>query len=160
MHLEHSLMYCFLVTFLEFPSTMEAPSGPVTCQCSGHLEKVELEQTFNISARKMSRLLFGHDSPVWKEFHDRHNNTGKRDSLVPILISRDGANRKMLATNITLPLLFSSSKCGRVDFNRGSQDEDGQVSHGGQQSACKTEPHGLCRGANVRGRRRLSPILV
>lgn len=56
---------------------MEVPSGLVSCQCPGHLEKIELDQTFNISAKKMSRLLFGPDSPVWKEFHERRNNTSK-----------------------------------------------------------------------------------
>ncbi|KFH66913.1 hypothetical protein MVEG_07438 [Podila verticillata NRRL 6337] len=58
-----------------FPAMMEAPSGPVACNCPGHLEKLELEQTFNVSARTLNRLLFGHDSPVWKEFHNRRNNT-------------------------------------------------------------------------------------
>ncbi|KAF9178966.1 Protein Aster-A [Haplosporangium sp. Z 11] len=58
-----------------FPSTLEEPSGPVSCNCPGHLEKVELEQTFKISAKTLNRLLFGADSPIWKEFHERRSNT-------------------------------------------------------------------------------------
>lgn len=58
---------------------IEAPSGPVACNCPGHLEKLELEQTFTVSAKTLNRLLFGHDSPVWKEFHNRRNNTGEED---------------------------------------------------------------------------------
>ncbi|KAF9930356.1 SNF1-interacting protein [Mortierella alpina] len=41
----------------------------------GHLEKLELEQNFKIPAKTLDRLLFGNDSPVWKEFHERRNNT-------------------------------------------------------------------------------------
>ncbi|KAF9089432.1 SNF1-interacting protein [Mortierella sp. AD031] len=58
-----------------FPSTMQAPSGPVSCNCPGHLEKIELDQNFSISAKTLNRLLFGQNSPIWKEFHDRRNNT-------------------------------------------------------------------------------------
>ncbi|CAO3568152.1 unnamed protein product [Mortierella alpina] len=57
-----------------FPSTMEVPAGPLSCSCPGHLEKLELDQTFKIPAKALDRLLFGNDSPVWKEFHDRRNN--------------------------------------------------------------------------------------
>ncbi|KAF9920933.1 SNF1-interacting protein [Linnemannia zychae] len=58
-----------------FPSTMQTPSGPVSCDCPGHLEKVELDQKFPISAKTLNRLLFGDNSPIWKEFHERRNNT-------------------------------------------------------------------------------------
>ncbi|KAF9959105.1 SNF1-interacting protein [Mortierella alpina] len=34
----------------------------------------ELDQNFKIPAKTLDRLLFGNDSPVWKEFHDRRNN--------------------------------------------------------------------------------------
>ncbi|KAG0338073.1 SNF1-interacting protein [Podila humilis] len=57
------------------PAAVEVPPGPITCNCSGHLEKVEVKQTFNVSAKTLDRLLFSKDSPVWKEFHDRRNNT-------------------------------------------------------------------------------------
>ncbi|KAF9358483.1 SNF1-interacting protein [Mortierella sp. AD094] len=59
----------------DFPESMEAPPGPVSCNCPGHLEKLELEQTFDISAKTLNRLLFGDNSPIWKEFHERRNNT-------------------------------------------------------------------------------------
>ncbi|KAF8984795.1 SNF1-interacting protein [Entomortierella lignicola] len=59
----------------DFPEGIEVPSGPVSCNCPGHLEKLELEQTFEMSAKTLSRLLFGKDSPIWKEFHERRNNT-------------------------------------------------------------------------------------
>ncbi|KAF9995583.1 SNF1-interacting protein [Entomortierella chlamydospora] len=58
----------------EFPESMEAPPGPLSCTCPGHLEKVELEQTYDISAKTLNRLLFGDNSPIWKEFHERRNN--------------------------------------------------------------------------------------
>ncbi|KAF9956707.1 Protein Aster-A [Mortierella alpina] len=54
---------------------MEVPAGPLSCNCPGHLEKLELEQNFKIPAKTLDRLLFGNDSPVWKEFHERRNNT-------------------------------------------------------------------------------------
>ncbi|KAF9290359.1 SNF1-interacting protein [Mortierella alpina] len=60
-----------------FPTTMEVPAGPLSCNCPGHLEKLELEQTFKIPAKTLDRLLFGNDSPVWKEFHERRNNTSE-----------------------------------------------------------------------------------
>ncbi|KAG0220545.1 hypothetical protein B0O80DRAFT_451492 [Mortierella sp. GBAus27b] len=56
------------------PSTFEAPSSPVACGCAGHLEKTELEMTFDIPAKALSRLLFGNNSPIWKEFHERRSN--------------------------------------------------------------------------------------
>ncbi|KAI1315159.1 SNF1-interacting protein [Mortierella claussenii] len=56
------------------PAGRDAPSGPVACDCSGHLERNELNQTFDISAKTLSQWLFGENSPVWKEFHDRRNN--------------------------------------------------------------------------------------
>ncbi|KAF8929529.1 SNF1-interacting protein [Dissophora ornata] len=58
----------------DFPADMEAPSGPVSCNCPGHLEKLDLERTFDISAKTMNQLLFGDNSPLWKEFHERRNN--------------------------------------------------------------------------------------
>ncbi|KAF9580690.1 SNF1-interacting protein [Lunasporangiospora selenospora] len=58
-----------------FPADVELPAGPVDCKCSGHLEKVELEQTFKLPAKTLNRLLFGNNSPIWKEFHERRNNT-------------------------------------------------------------------------------------
>ncbi|KAK3837284.1 MAG: hypothetical protein JOS17DRAFT_733731 [Linnemannia elongata] len=57
-----------------FPSNLQVPNGPVPCNCPGHLEKIELDQTFPISAKTLNRLLFGEDSPIWKEFHERRNN--------------------------------------------------------------------------------------
>ncbi|KAF9325920.1 SNF1-interacting protein [Podila minutissima] len=57
------------------PAAAETPPGPVACNCPGHLEKLELEQNFNVSAKTLDRLLFSNDSPVWKEFHTRRNNT-------------------------------------------------------------------------------------
>ncbi|KAF9138673.1 SNF1-interacting protein [Mortierella sp. GBA39] len=58
-----------------FPSNLQVPSGPVPCNCPGHLERIELDQTFPISAKTLNRLLFGENSPIWKEFHERRNNT-------------------------------------------------------------------------------------
>ncbi|KAF9420572.1 SNF1-interacting protein [Podila epigama] len=58
-----------------FPTNLEVPSGPVMCGCPGHLEKVELEETFNMSAKTLNRLLFATESPVWREFHNRRSNT-------------------------------------------------------------------------------------
>ncbi|KAF9149521.1 SNF1-interacting protein [Linnemannia schmuckeri] len=58
-----------------FPSTLQVPSGPVPCNCPGHLEKIELDQNFPISAKTLNRLLFSENSPIWKEFHERRNNT-------------------------------------------------------------------------------------
>ncbi|KAG0199260.1 SNF1-interacting protein [Mortierella sp. GBA30] len=59
----------------EAPSTMDELSGTVSCNCPGHLEKMELEQNFKIPAKTLNRLLFGAEAPVWKEFHERRNNT-------------------------------------------------------------------------------------
>ncbi|KAG0285873.1 SNF1-interacting protein [Linnemannia gamsii] len=58
-----------------FPPTLQVPSGPVPCNCPGHLEKIELDQNFPIPAKTLNRLLFGENSPIWKEFHERRNNT-------------------------------------------------------------------------------------
>ncbi|KAF9904244.1 SNF1-interacting protein [Linnemannia zychae] len=58
-----------------FPSTLQEPSGPLSCNCSGHMEKIELDQKFPIPAKTLNRLLFGENSPIWKEFHERRNNT-------------------------------------------------------------------------------------
>ncbi|KAF9123249.1 SNF1-interacting protein [Mortierella sp. 14UC] len=58
-----------------FPSTLQEPSSPVSCNCSGHMEKTELDQKFPIPAKTLNRLLFGENSPIWKEFHERRNNT-------------------------------------------------------------------------------------
>ncbi|KAG0279534.1 SNF1-interacting protein [Linnemannia exigua] len=58
-----------------FPPSLQVPSGPVSCNCPGHLEKTELDQKFPISAKTLNRLLFGENSPIWKEFHERRNNT-------------------------------------------------------------------------------------
>ncbi|KAI7831480.1 hypothetical protein BC939DRAFT_437194 [Gamsiella multidivaricata] len=58
----------------EPPASVELPSGPAACNCSGHMEKVELEQTYDVSAKTLNHLLFGDNSPVWKEFHARRNN--------------------------------------------------------------------------------------
>jgi hypothetical protein len=41
------------------------------------MEKIELDRTFPIPAKTLSRLLFGENSPIWKEFHERRNNTGE-----------------------------------------------------------------------------------
>ena len=66
----------FFISFIsELPPTMQAPSGPVSCNCPGHLEKIELDQNYPISAKTLNRLLFGDSSPIWKEFHERRNNT-------------------------------------------------------------------------------------
>ncbi|KAF9986670.1 SNF1-interacting protein [Modicella reniformis] len=58
----------------DLPASIEVPSSPVACGCAGHLEKVELDQTFNIPAKTLNRLLFGDSSPIWKEFHERRSN--------------------------------------------------------------------------------------
>ncbi|KAG0238160.1 SNF1-interacting protein [Actinomortierella wolfii] len=57
------------------PADMQLPSGPVECQCPGHLERVESEKVFNVPAKTLNRLLFGPNSLVWREFHDRRNNS-------------------------------------------------------------------------------------
>ncbi|KAF9917453.1 SNF1-interacting protein [Lobosporangium transversale] len=59
----------------DLPTGFEVPSEPVSCNCPGHLEKNELDQTFDVSAKTMSQWLFGKDSPIWKEFHERRSNT-------------------------------------------------------------------------------------
>lgn len=61
---------------IDFPADKEIPSGPVSCNCPGHLEKLDLERTFDISAKTMDFLLFGDNSPLWKEYHERRNNKG------------------------------------------------------------------------------------
>ncbi|KAH7055235.1 hypothetical protein BKA57DRAFT_453347 [Linnemannia elongata] len=58
-----------------FPPNLQVPSGPVPCNCPGHLEKIELDQNYPISAKTLDRLLFGENSPIWKEFHERRHNT-------------------------------------------------------------------------------------
>ncbi|KAK3815203.1 MAG: hypothetical protein J3Q66DRAFT_344017 [Benniella sp.] len=58
----------------DLPASLDAPSAPVECNCPGHLEKVELDRTFDIPAKTLNRLLFGDNSPIWKELHERRNN--------------------------------------------------------------------------------------
>lgn len=66
----------YISVYIVFPPDLQVPSGPVPCNCSGHLEKIELDQNFPIPAKTLNRLLFGENSPIWKEFHERRNNTG------------------------------------------------------------------------------------
>ncbi|KAG0313499.1 SNF1-interacting protein [Dissophora globulifera] len=53
----------------EIPDNIEVPAAPVSCNCPGHLEKLELERTFDISAKAMNRLLFGDNSPSATVIH-------------------------------------------------------------------------------------------
>lgn len=77
LQMQKKLMSFFWGVILELPATVETPPGPLLCNCPGHLEKLELEQNFKVSAKTLNRLLFSDDSPVWKEFHNRRNNTSE-----------------------------------------------------------------------------------
>ncbi|KAG0268543.1 SNF1-interacting protein [Actinomortierella ambigua] len=58
-----------------FPASMPQPPTPVDCQCPGHLERVESEMVFKVPAKTLHRLLLDPLSCVWREFHERRNDS-------------------------------------------------------------------------------------
>ncbi|KAF9977276.1 SNF1-interacting protein [Actinomortierella ambigua] len=92
-----------------FPASMVQPPGPVDCQCSGHLERVESEVVFKVPAKTLNRLLMDYHSRVRREFHDRRNDTvyevgnwviegGKKTRIVKYLFT---INNPMVRLNKT-----------------------------------------------------------
>ncbi|CAG8435022.1 7259_t:CDS:10 [Diversispora eburnea] len=59
----------------EFPSNLVLPKGPVTCGCSDHLDKLETEVEYPVSAKKLYRMLFDTKSTLWERMHQKQGNT-------------------------------------------------------------------------------------
>ncbi|CAI2169039.1 10254_t:CDS:10 [Funneliformis geosporum] len=58
----------------DFPFNLPQPKGPVTCDCSDHLEKKEVEHEFSISAKKLFDIIFDEKSTIWSRLHKKKVN--------------------------------------------------------------------------------------
>ncbi|CAG8453298.1 10152_t:CDS:10, partial [Cetraspora pellucida] len=59
----------------DWPSHITQPSEPVECKCTDHLEQLEIEVEYQISAKKLFDMLFDEKSAIWERLHQKKGNT-------------------------------------------------------------------------------------
>ncbi|CAG8575929.1 19762_t:CDS:10, partial [Racocetra persica] len=96
----------------DWPSHITEPDGPVECKCTDHLEKLEAEIEYPISAKKLFDMLFDEKSTIWERLHQKKGNTLLHSGPWVIDNSEDGERKRELKfiMPITNPLLAANLK--------------------------------------------------
>ncbi|CAG8441171.1 10739_t:CDS:2 [Acaulospora colombiana] len=88
------------------------PTSPVACGCFDHLEKLEVEVEYPVSARKLYQTLF-ENSSLWERMHQR-----KRHTLQYVgawAADEDGVRRRELRFIMSIPIGGSASKAKETE---------------------------------------------
>lgn len=81
-------VYLFFSSFLDTdfyiahapPKDFKAPTGPVSCGCSNHLDKLESEVELPVSAKQLYYLLFDDDNPNYIDIWEKKTVENKSKS--------------------------------------------------------------------------------
>lgn len=60
---------------------MEAPSGPVSCDCDNHLDKLEAEIELPISAKHLYYIMFDESNPSYMDIWEQKTVENKSKQL-------------------------------------------------------------------------------
>ncbi|SAL98337.1 hypothetical protein [Absidia glauca] len=75
------------------PSHIQTPTGPLLCNCTDHLEKVEYEMDLPVSAKKLYDMLFADDAGLWQQ---KTTASGSRDLSIGAWGDVDGKQQRLL----------------------------------------------------------------
>lgn len=76
----NQLTACFFSMLEEdlLPSHIQAPAGPLQCNCTDHLEKMEYEMDLPVPAKKLYDMLFSEDAGPQGLWQQKTNASGSR----------------------------------------------------------------------------------
>ncbi|KAH6589479.1 hypothetical protein BASA61_005610 [Batrachochytrium salamandrivorans] len=64
------------------PESVQAPTGEISCGCTDHLEKKEVDVILPVTAKKLFDLLFKEKSaPIWERLDKRRGGTNRKESI-------------------------------------------------------------------------------
>jgi hypothetical protein len=102
MYCKKEINFFFLKKKDDLPSNIPQPKGPVECCCPDHLEKIEVEQEFPVSAKKLFDIIFDEKSTIWSRLHKMKGNTLLHSGSW--ITDKDGDGEKKREIKYIMPL--------------------------------------------------------
>ncbi|CAJ0631785.1 14376_t:CDS:10 [Entrophospora sp. SA101] len=92
----------------DLPSNIPQPRGPIRCACTNHLEKLEAEIEYPVSAKKLFDMIFDEKSTLWSRLHHKKGNILQHSG--PWVIDNSGEGERKREFRYIIPINNPAAK--------------------------------------------------
>nr|CAG8600533.1 10993_t:CDS:10 [Entrophospora candida] len=92
----------------DLPSNIPQPRGPIRCVCTNHLEKLEAEIEYPVSAKKLFDMIFDEKSTLWSRLHHKKGNILQHSG--PWVIDNSGEGERKREFRYIIPINNPAAK--------------------------------------------------